>query len=40
MGTVPLIGKDDEKGTGAAAEGVEDEVFFLGLGVLAQTQHT
>ena len=32
--------KDDEKGAGAAAEGMEDEVCFLGLGVLAQTRYT
>ena len=37
---VPRAGKDDEKGAGAAAEGMEDEVCVLGLGVLAKTQYT
>ena len=37
---MPRAGKDDEKGAGAAAEGMEDEVCVLGLGVLAQTRYT
>ena len=40
MEGVPRTGKDDEKGAGAAAEGMEDEVCVLGLGVLAQTRYT
>ena len=28
------------EGAGAAAEGMEDEVYVLGLGVLAQTRYT
>jgi hypothetical protein len=34
---VPLTEKDEAKGAGAAAEGMEDEVCFLGLKVLAHT---
>ena len=37
---MPRAGKDDEKGAGATAEGMEDEVCVLGLGVLAQTRYT
>ena len=33
-------GKDNEKGIRAAAEGMEDEVCVLGLGVLEQTRYT
>ena len=37
---VPRAGKDDEKGAGVAAEGMEGEVCVLGLGVLAQSRYT
>ena len=36
---MPLVGKDKEKGIGAPAEGMEDEICFLGLGILAHTRH-
>ena len=31
--------KDEEKGAGAPAEDMEDEICFLGLGMLAHTRH-
>ena len=39
LGRVPLAGKDEEKGAGAPSEGMEDEICFLGLGILAHTRH-
>jgi len=39
MGIVPLTGKE-EKSTGAAPEGMENEVSFLGFAILEDPRHS